>query len=145
ASGQMDHYLEETCQVWDTKTTKEFMTYDPVTKGRKAKTFPEPRHTIQLNIYAYLIRDAGYDVKAANVYYVRRDGTTHRIVPVELWDHETVSDLMHVLAKPLADYRATGTLPPVLTPEDEGFWQCNYCPVSELCADLALRDLESDE
>src|SRR5690606_2539349 len=24
ASGQMDHYLEETCQVWDTKTTKEF-------------------------------------------------------------------------------------------------------------------------
>jgi CRISPR/Cas system-associated exonuclease Cas4 (RecB family) len=111
--GTADLYVPSEARLVDVKTTsKRLWTQSGMNK------WLEPRrveHELQVNIYAWLLREQGYPVETAQLWYVQPglpSGRVERqVVPVELLPHEEVEELLVAIAEPLAWYAAEGVLP----------------------------------
>lgn len=118
----------------DYKTVSDFVRYNPQTKKREHRTFPEPSHELQVNLYRLLLERNGYPVERARIFYIKttKDATRKNVL-VPLWDLEDVYLTAVELATPLATYHETGVLPDPY-PEDDP--RCRWCPVREHCRRL---------
>lgn len=68
--GTIDHYDPETRRITDYKTVSGFTYYDPERKTNVPREFPDPKHVIQVNLYAHLCRLNGIAVDEAQIWYV---------------------------------------------------------------------------
>lgn len=102
--GTADLYIPAEKRLVDIKTTS------------KKVLAPTLEHELQVNIYAWLLRENGMEVERAELWYVQqglRDGKAARVlVPVQLLPHEEVTTLLEDLARPLLRYSLSGELPP---------------------------------
>lgn len=119
--GTADLYLPGEKRLIDIKTT-----------SRNLEEFPRLEHEMQVNIYAWLLRENGYEVAEAQLWYVsqglQRSRVPRKLVEVELLPHEEVESLLVALGEPLARYRETGELPPCTCP-GRGFVYPHLCEV----------------
>lgn len=101
--GTADLYLPGERRLIDIKTT-----------GKRILE-PLAEHELQVNIYAWLLRENGYPVEHAELWYVQqglRNGRVQRrLVRVEILPHEEVTALLEAIAEPLARYVEEGVLP----------------------------------
>lgn len=102
--GTADLYLPGERRLVDIKTTS------------RVPSTPRLEHEMQVNIYAWLLRENGYEVEEAQLWYVsqglKESRVQRKLVEVELLPHEEVESLLVALGEPLARYRETGELPP---------------------------------
>jgi CRISPR/Cas system-associated exonuclease Cas4 (RecB family) len=111
--GTADLYIPGEARLVDVKTTSKRVQASSATSHRfVAKTL---EHELQVNIYAWLLRENGYPVERAELWYAQpglRNGRVQRqLVPVELLPHEEVAELLVAIAEPLARYVEEGVLP----------------------------------
>jgi CRISPR/Cas system-associated exonuclease Cas4 (RecB family) len=111
--GTADLYIPAEARLVDVKTTSRRL-WGSTGSGQRV----EPKtleHELQVNIYAWLLRENGYAVERAELWYAQpglRGGRVERqLVPVELLPHEEVGELLVAIASPLARYLAEGVLP----------------------------------
>jgi len=108
--GTADLYIPREARLLDVKTTSR-----PLGAARSPMVTKTLEHELQVNIYAWLLRENGYPVERAELWYVQpglRSGKVERqLVSVELLPHEEVGELLAAIAEPLARYREEGTLP----------------------------------
>lgn len=116
-AGTLDRYEPPWKRITDYKFPSEFsyQQYDP-NQGRRVvvpKTFPEPHHVAQVNIYRMLLEYNGYPVEQAQIFYARPyKEAPRKVVAVPLWDLEDTYQYAVEVATPLALARETGQLPP---------------------------------
>ena len=107
--GTVDLYIPREARLVDVKTTSRSV---EVSRGSEVKTL---EHELQVNVYAWLLREEGYPVERAELWYVQpglRKGKVQRqLVAVELLPHEEVEELLAAIAEPLARYAEEGVLP----------------------------------
>ncbi|MCX2726028.1 PD-(D/E)XK nuclease family protein [Thermomicrobium sp. 4228-Ro] len=101
--GTADLYIPGEARLIDVKTTS------------KRVQASSAEHELQVNIYAWLLRENGYPVERAELWYAQpglRNGRVQRqLVPVELLPQEEVTELLVAIAEPLARYVEEGVLP----------------------------------
>lgn len=109
-------------------------------------TTPSPDHIAQLSVYAWLCRDGlwvnrpdplrvQWPIAAAEVVFL--DMGKSRRVGVQLWDQAQVERYLAQRVPLLQQaYLRDSLLPPVLDPEDPDFYQCERCPVQDICHQL---------
>jgi len=129
-TGQVDFYHVPSGTMVDYKTTGSVWGKDQA--GWE--------YQVQQNLYAQLLRWAGHQPRASYLWFVEprlvSGRVRHKLVPVELWPEEQVLELVEELGKLVVLAHRDGILPPPFQPGDEGYWQCRFCPVSELCRQL---------
>jgi CRISPR/Cas system-associated exonuclease Cas4 (RecB family) len=105
--GTADLYIPREARLVDVKTTSRW-----VGASRAPKLL---EHELQVNIYAWLLRESGYPVERAELWYAQpglhKGRVERRLVPVELLPHEEVGALLVAIAEPLARYVTEGALP----------------------------------
>jgi CRISPR/Cas system-associated exonuclease Cas4 (RecB family) len=105
--GTADLYIPREARLLDVKTTSRWMGASSAPKLLE--------HELQVNIYAWLLRENGYPVERAELWYaqpgIRNGRVERRLVPVELLPHEEVGELLVAIAEPLGRYVAEGVLP----------------------------------
>lgn len=137
--GTIDHYDEDHKRITDYKTVSSFQYYDAERNKRVPRKFPEPHHVVQVNLYAWLARQNGYEVESAQIWYARLErSATRRMVPVELWKPQHAELALVEYAEPIARALHTGDLPPALPPDS---FDCRFCP---LAIQAICRDLEAE-
>ena len=97
--------------------------------GRLSEARAYPHHVQQVNLYAYLLRANGIDIKTADIIYM--DMEQQLRLPVELLPAEQVAALLAERAR----LHSQPALPDILQ-EAETVWECNYCPVRAACEQL---------
>jgi len=107
--GTADLYIPAEARLVDVKTTSRRLW------GSSSKVPRALEHEFQVNIYAWLLRESGYPVERAELWYAQpglRNGRVERqLVVVELLPHEEVGELLVAIAEPLVRYLEEGRLP----------------------------------
>ena len=136
-TGKPDYIDVERGLLLDYKTTQS-LDRAPVKQGK-----PKPDHEEQINIYADLCDggarlDTGeiedIQITAGGIVYM--DMKSYRKVPVRIWEPDEREAFIVERLRPLAAFRATGELPPVLTePGGQRSWKCahKWCALREVC------------
>lgn len=158
-TGKPDAFHPVLGMIRDYKTTR---TLIDCTKKKYASEWclerAKEEHVDQLNIYSWILYD-GYDVESGEavrhdidfgeIYYLNR-GVKSFQVPI--WHPEVQDAFVRDRLAPLVTHDLTGELPPVLpdqvkvsvskktgkeTVRTSRHWRCGYCPVRQLCDQLA--------
>jgi len=99
-----------------------------------------PKNIQQVQLYALLLQENGFDVRTAELVYMDMKGSTRISVPL-LPANEAWAELEGLVRK----HRVTSNnLAPVLTNSDET-WECNYCPVKGACDDALYESQKESE
>ncbi len=92
---------------------------------------PYPGHVAQVSVYRWLLARNGIEVRTAEIVYLDMAGVKR--IAVDLWslDHtaEWIARRLPALTAP--------QLPSPLAANDDGAWQCKFCPVADVCHRLA--------
>lgn len=132
-SGQVDFYHRASGTLVDFKGTGSLY----------RKEDPSWNYLVQQNVYAQILRWHGEQPRRAVLWYVRfetqRGQVRSLIVEVPLWEEETVLALLQELGGLLVLAHREGILPPPFQEGDEGYWQCQFCPVAQRCRALELE------
>lgn len=133
-TGQVDFYHRPSGTMVDYKTTGSVF----------YKSGEAWEYQVQQNVYAQLLRWAGEKPQRSWLWFVEprreRGRVRHKLVEVELWPEEDVVALLEELGRIIILAHRDKILPPAFRPEDEGFWQCRFCPVLEVCQKLQAQE-----
>ena len=134
-SGQIDLYHRPSRTLLDYKTT-----------GSLNPKRPLPwEYELQQNLYAQLLRWHGESPEKIWLWFVEtktrkpKSGpfrVAQTLLSVPLWPEEAVLGVLEEIGRVLVLGHRDGILPPPFREEDEGYWQCRFCPVSERCREL---------
>lgn len=89
----------------------------------RVPTTPYDDHEAQVNVYAYLLRMLGEDVREAWIHYLGIDREVY--LPVPLWTEEAVESFIRRRSAPYVAYWKDGTMPPPL--KGDQAWKAKYC------------------
>lgn len=132
-SGQVDFYHRPSRTIVDYKGTGSLY----------RKGVPLWSYIVQQNVYAQLLRWQGEDPQRAVLWYAKFEVVKGRVqslaVDVPLWEERDVLALLTELGQLVVLAHRDGVLPPPFQEGDEGFWQCRYCPVADVCRELERR------
>lgn len=136
--GRLDHYSPETKRLTDYKRTAAFGYRGEVGKWFP-KEYPEAPHVTQTNLYALLLRHAGYEVDEIQIFYFQSDNKASRkLVHVPVWSYHEALDTAVDMAIPIAIARDYGKLPACT---------CRYGPGymnRDLCKEVSDEDWHRD-
>lgn len=144
-SGQIDRFDIEHGILIDFKTTNSLYKKDP----------PPYDYVLQQNLYIYLLRRHGYEVKRSFLWFVVPKTKRKKVeegfitevdrmlVEVPIWPPDEQWAAVDALAERIRAILRTGELPPPYAPDDENAWRCQFCPVAEICAQRALDEMDA--
>ena len=128
-TGQVDFYHVPSGTMVDYKTT-----------GSVWNKEASWEYQVQQNVYAQLLRWSGHQPQASYLWFVEprvvSGRVRHKLVEVELWPEAEATSLLEELGRVVVLAHRDGVLPPAFQEGDEGYWQCRFCPVAELCRRL---------
>ena len=134
-TGQVDLYHRPSRTILDYKTTGSL-------NPRKGLPW---EYELQQNLYAEILRRNGEDPARSLLWLVETRARRPKgrglelrsqLLEVPLWPPEAVQEVLEELGRVVVLAHRDGILPPPFRPEDEGFWQCQFCPLLERCREL---------
>jgi hypothetical protein len=158
-SGKPDQLYPEGGVVIDYKTTSwPFLECPNFQPNCHAMDAPKEEHVDQVNIYSWILADGedvatgdhvAWDIHTAYIQYYQ--GKYQKSFPAPIWTEEVQTRYVRELLESRARYELTGELPPVLpdqvkvisrgprkgTEERKRHWRCGFCPVRDVCDQLA--------
>lgn len=108
---------------------KDCMVVDVQEEYKQAQAYDH--HVAQVNIYAWMLAQNNKPVRHASVIYMDMNEVLR--VPVQLFSDDQTE---HLIRQRLLVH-GSRRLPPVL--EAEAKWECDYCPVQNICEELVLN------
>jgi CRISPR/Cas system-associated exonuclease Cas4 (RecB family) len=109
--GHVDLYIKSAKKVVDWKTTT----------LKSLERFPSSQQKIQINLYAYLLKENGYEVERVALCGIPRDGL---MTQVKVWENDYDQELAEKGLAWLKDVKDRQTPP---DPEKTRFYCQNYC------------------
>jgi CRISPR/Cas system-associated exonuclease Cas4 (RecB family) len=137
-SGQIDLYHRPSRTILDYKTTGSL---------NPKKGLPW-EYELQQNLYAEILRQNGESPERSLLWLVetrlrrpKGKGAELRFQALEvpLWAPEEVQEVLKELGRVVVRAHRDGVLPPPFRPEEEGYWQCGFCALSEVCRSRAEK------
>lgn len=94
--------------------------------------FPYKNHTVQVNLYRWLLKGIQPEIKRLLVIYLDMNSCVVR--EAKIWEEAA---LLKYFAKAIAISKAiTDNILPPYPPPDEDLWNCDYCNVKTICLNL---------